>query len=69
VERLRFARSAAAAGVPMTAGVLTWLSAPLALFIGGVGAVSVIKAVYIDQRDFKRACVGGRPTYRLASCR
>ena len=49
----------AVAGVLMTAGVLTWLSAPLALFIGGVGAVSVIKAVYIDRRELKCACVGG----------
>ena len=47
------------AGVLMLAGVLTWLSAPLALFIGGIGAVSVFKAVYIDKRDIKCACVGG----------
>ncbi|WP_422178036.1 MauE/DoxX family redox-associated membrane protein [Caulobacter sp.] len=49
----------AAAGLLMIAGVLTWLSAPVALFIGGVGAVSVFKAVYIDKRDLKCACVGG----------
>jgi glutaredoxin len=49
----------ATAGVLMVAGVLTWLSAPLALFIGGIGAVSVIKAVYIDKRSIKCACVGG----------
>ena len=49
----------AVAGVLMTAGVMTWLSAPLALFIGGVGAVSVIKAVYVDRRELKCACVGG----------
>lgn len=47
------------AGVLMTAGVLTWISAPLAIFIGGVGAVSVFKAVYIDKRELKCACVGG----------
>jgi hypothetical protein len=47
------------AGVLMAAGVLTWLSAPVALFIGTVGAVSVFKAVYIDKRDIKCACVGG----------
>lgn len=47
------------AGVLMAAGVLTWLSAPLGLFIGGVGAVSVFKAVYVDKRDLKCACVGG----------
>lgn len=49
----------AAAGVLMIFGALTWLSAPLALFIGGVGAVSVFKAVYIDRRELKCACVGG----------
>ncbi len=48
-----------AAGTLMTAGALTWLSAPIALFIGGVGAVSVFKAVYIDKRELKCACVGG----------
>lgn len=49
----------ALAGLLMIAGVLTWLSAPLALFIGTVGAVSVSKAVYIDKRELKCACVGG----------
>ena len=49
----------AAAGVLMTARALDWLSVPLALFIGTVGAVSVFKAVYIDRRDIKCACVGG----------
>ncbi|MFN3836422.1 MAG: MauE/DoxX family redox-associated membrane protein [Brevundimonas sp.] len=48
-----------AAGVLMLAGALTWLSAPVALIIGGVGAVSVFKAVYIDRRELKCACVGG----------
>jgi glutaredoxin/predicted outer membrane protein len=47
------------AGLLMVAGVLTWLSVPLALVIGGVGAVSVFKAVYIDRRELKCACVGG----------
>ncbi|MFW2545351.1 MauE/DoxX family redox-associated membrane protein [Primorskyibacter sp. 2E107] len=49
----------ALAGILMTAGALTWLSAPVALFIGTVGAVSVFKAVYIDRRELKCACVGG----------
>ncbi len=47
------------AGLLMMAGVLTWLSAPAACFIGTVGAVSVFKAVYIDKRELKCACVGG----------
>ncbi|SNS06839.1 glutaredoxin family protein [Antarctobacter heliothermus] len=49
----------ALAGILMTAGALTWLSAPVALFIGTVGAVSVFKAVYIDKRELTCACVGG----------
>lgn len=47
------------AGILMLAGALIWLAAPLALFIGTVGAVSVFKAVYIDKRELKCACVGG----------
>ena len=49
----------AGAGILMLAGALTWLSAPVALVIGGIGAVSVFKAVYIDKRELKCACVGG----------
>lgn len=47
------------AGVLMVAGVLSWLSVPIALFIGTIGAISVFKAVYIDKRELKCACVGG----------
>jgi glutaredoxin len=47
------------AGILMVAGALTWLSVPIALFIGTIGAVSVFKAVYIERRDLKCACVGG----------
>jgi glutaredoxin len=47
------------AGILMIAGTLTWLSVPVALFIGTVGAVSVVKAVYVDRRELKCACVGG----------
>ncbi|MGB3502334.1 MAG: glutaredoxin [Mesorhizobium sp.] len=47
------------AGVLMAAGALVWVSVPLALFAGTIGAVSVIKAVYIDKRELKCACVGG----------
>ena len=49
----------ALAGVLMAAGTLAWISIPVALFIGTVGAVSVFKAVYIDKRELKCACVGG----------
>lgn len=47
------------AGILMLAGALTWLAAPAALFIATIGAVSVFKAVYIDKRELKCACVGG----------
>lgn len=47
------------AGILMISGALNWLSIPLALFIGTVGALSVFKAVYIDKRELKCACVGG----------
>ncbi|MFT4074587.1 MAG: glutaredoxin [Asticcacaulis sp.] len=49
----------AGAGLLMAAHALNWLSIPLALFIGLIGAVSVFKAVYIDKRELKCACVGG----------
>jgi len=47
------------AGLLMIAGVLTWLSVPIALTIGTIGAASVVKAVYLDKRELKCACVGG----------
>jgi glutaredoxin len=53
------------AGVLMVAGVLHWLSIPVALFIGGIGAVSVFKAVYLDRRELKCACVGGNSNVPL----
>jgi len=46
-------------GILMIAGTLTWLSVPTALFIGSIGAASVFKAVYLDRRELKCACVGG----------
>jgi len=46
-------------GLLMMAGVLTWLSAPAAFLVAGIGAVSVFKAVYLDKRELKCACVGG----------
>jgi glutaredoxin len=47
------------AGLLMVSGRLVWLSAPIALAIGGIGAVSVVKAVYVDKRELKCSCVGG----------
>ncbi|MEO7564535.1 MAG: MauE/DoxX family redox-associated membrane protein [Sphingomicrobium sp.] len=47
------------AGVLMVSGRFNWLSVPIALVIGLEGAVSVFKAVYIEKRELKCACVGG----------
>ncbi|MFP4274230.1 MAG: glutaredoxin domain-containing protein [Paracoccaceae bacterium] len=55
----------AAAGILMTAGVLVWISAPIALFIGTIGAVSIFKAVYLEGRTLKCACVGGNSSVPL----
>lgn len=49
----------AVAGLLMVSGALLWVSAPVALLIGSIGAVSVFKAVYLDKRELKCACVGG----------
>lgn len=47
------------AGILMFATSLTIVAISIALFIGIIGSLSVIKAVYIDKRDLKCACVGG----------
>lgn len=47
------------AGLLMLMGVLTWVAAPVALVAATIGAFSVFKAVYIDKRTLKCACVGG----------
>ncbi len=47
------------AGGLMLTGLFPVLSAPVATFIGGLGAVSVFKAVYVDKRALKCGCVGG----------
>ncbi len=49
----------ALAGILMIGHALTWLSAPVALIIGSIGAVSVFHAVYVQKRELKCACVGG----------
>lgn len=54
------------AGALMIAGALMWFAAPLALFIGAIGAVSVYRAVYVEKRDLKCACVGGNSNVPLS---
>jgi len=49
----------ALAGILMAGGILHIISVPVALFIGTAGAISVFKAVYLDKRELKCACVGG----------
>lgn len=49
----------AGGGAFMIAGLFTWVVAPIVLLASGIGAVSIIKAVYIEKRDLKCACVGG----------
>jgi len=53
------------AGVFMISGALIWLAAPTALIIGSIGFASVFKAVYIDKRELKCACVGGNSNVPL----
>ena len=55
----------ALAGILMVAHVLPIISVPVALFIGTVGTVSVFKAVYVDKRELKCACVGGNSNVPL----
>ena len=53
------------AGVAMISGFLTILSAPAAIFIATINGYSVFKAVYIDKRELKCACVGGNSNVPL----
>ncbi len=52
-------------GIGMIAQVGLWVLSPLSLFIGSVSALSVFKAVYVDKRDLKCACVGGNSNVPL----
>lgn len=49
----------ALAAILMAGHLLPWISIPVALFIGTVGAASVFYAVYVQKREIKCACVGG----------
>ena len=42
-----------------TGNPLIWMVAPVGIFIGAIGGWSVFKAVYIDKRELRCACVGG----------
>lgn len=60
-----YAFGEALAGILMVANTLTWISAPVALFIGGIGSASVYYAVYVQKRELKCACVGGNSNVPL----
>ena len=49
----------AGGGILMIAGLFTWVVAPIAFLASSIGAVSIFKAVYMEKRDLKCACVGG----------
>lgn len=49
----------ATAAILMAGRMLPWLSIPIALTIGTIGAVSVIYAVWVQGREIRCACVGG----------
>ena len=53
------------AGVLMIGRAFDWISVPVALFIGSIGAVSVFYAVYIQKRELKCACAGGNSSVPL----
>lgn len=47
------------AGVGMLSMILPAFFGLISVVIGTIGAISVVKAVYIEKRDLKCACVGG----------
>ncbi len=55
----------ALAGVLMIADALRWISVPVAVVIGGIGAISVVYAVYVQKRELRCACVGGNSNVPL----
>lgn len=52
-------------GLGMLASLPIFIIAPVSIVIGSIGAVSVIKAVYIDRRELSCACVGGKSNVPL----
>lgn len=54
-----YALMEAGGGIFMIAGLFTWVVAPIVLLASSIGAISIFKAVYIEKRDLKCACVGG----------
>lgn len=53
------------AGIGMLVSQYQIYVAPISIFIGTIGAISVINAVYIQNRELKCACVGGNSNVPL----
>ncbi len=60
---------AALAGVLVLSGALIWIAPPVAIVIGSIGAISAIKAVYLDKRELKCACTGDDTNQSAAGLR
>jgi glutaredoxin len=56
-----------AAGLLMLAMALHWVSGPIAIVIGAIGGWSVYRAVYVEKRELKCACVGGNSNVPLGA--
>ena len=54
-----------AAVLMIAGGAFALIGSPIALFIGSIGAYSVYKAVYVQKRELKCACVGGNSNVPL----
>ncbi len=55
----------AGGGALMIAGLFTWVVAPIVLLASSIGTLSIVKAVYVEKRDLKCACVGGNSSVPL----
>jgi hypothetical protein len=53
------------AGILIMSGQLVWAAAPLSILIGLEGLFPISKAVYVDGRELKCACVGGNSKFPL----
>lgn len=54
-----YAFAEAFVGLGIIASIFTLVAATIAIIIGLIGAISVFKAVYLEKRELKCACVGG----------
>jgi hypothetical protein len=57
----------AAAGIGMLSGLLMPVFGVISVFIGSIGAASVVEAVYVQKKDLKCACVDGNSKVPLGA--